>query len=521
MKSKLTLTLAFLCLVFTNQLFAYKISWGEFQKTSTFVSEIFPVGGEDFFATKYTRFGKSSANFYSGFKISSTGSMKLLVDGKTTSFSDCTKLGDKFYVLSSRTENLEITFYAQEYNRNIEPTGDPLLITSITLPNKKSYPTLKLLTSLDDDLLCVYWSTDGFRKSEEKASYGFKLFGKDLEELKTGEYDLPFESKLCDVGQVYLTNTGDLFTVITEFEMVKAGLRESKNLKEIHVYKVAEGELDELTYDLGEFTPRAIKINSDNVSKLVIAGTFGDKDNGGVLGIYTTVIDYTKNQELTTNLDKFSDEFIKKTKSTRELEKRDKKEAKGKDVGELALANFVMRDIYIQKDGNIYGALEMYYMYVTTTTDSKGNTRTTYHYVYGNIISFLLNSEGEIQWVNMIKKLQHTTNDNGVASGFYSFIDDGKYNFIFNDNSDNFDTNGKRAESELEGMRLGKKKSCSTVVSFDLESGEISNELLFTRSEVEAYVFPKKFAINPKENNIILYAVKRKTEKFGLLQLND
>ena len=85
--------------------------------------------------------------------------------------------------------------------------------------------------------------------------------------------------------------------------------------------------------------------------------------------------------------------------------KKKKKEEKEKD---LKVKNYYMDRIFENSDGSKTVIAEYYDFYVTTSTytDSQGNmnTRTTYHYVYNDLIVAKISPSNTFEWVNIVPK---------------------------------------------------------------------------------------------------------------------
>jgi hypothetical protein len=184
-----------------------------------------------------------------------------------------------------------------------------------------------------------------------------------------------------------------------------------------------------------------------------------------------------------------------------------------------------MRQAEVLKDGSIVGSIEQYYVVVNTYTDPRtGSTRTTYTYYYNDIIAFKVNTDGEFDWLKRISKSQISTNDGGPYSSYARFVDNGKICFIFNDNVRNYDESGKfigKENGDVYAANYGKKKNVVAIVELDIDEGELTRKTFFDRQEISALAVPKQFYIDYNTNEMLVYAVYGKKEKFGILKFND
>ena len=94
--------------------------------------------------------------------------------------------------------------------------------------------------------------------------------------------------------------------------------------------------------------------------------------------------------------------------------------------------------------------------------------------------------------------------------------------FTFNDNVKNYDEQGKFLDADKTyPANFGKKKNVVAIVEVDLEDGAISRKTFFDRQEITALAVPKMFHIDYKTNEMLLYAVYGKKERFGILKFNE
>jgi hypothetical protein len=103
-------------------------------------------------------------------------------------------------------------------------------------------------------------------------------------------------------------------------------------------------------------------------------------------------------------------------------------------------------------------------------------------------------------------------------------VDGSKIVFIFNDNSDNYDVNGKfvyPGGNNLYAANFGARKNVVALVTIDIYSGETQRETFFSRSDVETIAVPKLFHVDYEQKEVLLYGINRRNERFGLLKLME
>ncbi len=504
---------------------SYSIKWGDLEKRSARMVSILPKSGADFYALRYSggMFGSYKFSMHDNFKITATGKIEMMADGSMANFETARVIGGRLYVFLTDKKEGKNSIFMQEYANDMTPKGTAKKLASFDLEKNRSRGFFDVINSRSKDFFGVIWEIPG--KKEEKDLYGFKIFDDEMNEVSDGEYKLPFEGKLSTIHQHYLSNTGDYFISVMEYEEGDKKLFKSYvNYKATHILQITPEGIEEFAINLEGKRVEAMTMNSDNDRIMTLTGIYGDQGKAGVSGLFFMRADFAKQEVIDEGFSKFGKDFITQGWSDRQKEKADKKSAKGK--GDPQLYNYVMRQTEVLRDGSIVGSLEQYYVVVTTYTDPKtGATRTTYTYYYNDIVAFKVNKDGDFDWLKKINKYQVSTNDGGPFSSYARFVDNGKLCFIFNDNVKNYDeTAGKfikpASGKSVSPANFGKKKNVVAIVEIDLESGDESRKTFFDRKEITAVAVPKEFVIDYSTNEMLLYAVYGKKEKFGLMSLD-
>mgnify|MGYP000660130260 FL=1 len=94
-----------------------------------------------------------------------------------------------------------------------------------------------------------------------------------------------------------------------------------------------------------------------------------------------------------------------------------------------------------------------------------------------------------------------------------------KLYFIFNDNINNYDEDGKFLnEDRLQVANYSKKKNVVALVELDLTSGEQIRSPFFDRTAIKALAMPKLFDVNYNKSELLIYTIYGRNEKFGRLK---
>lgn len=502
----------------------YNIEWGQMEKSTSRLISLLPKSGKDFYALRWSGgalLGTYKLTNHKDFKITATGKLKMNANGGMASFEGVELIGSKLLVFLSNRREGKNHFFMQEYGTDMIAKGSAIELANYEMEKGKSKGFFNIIGSRNRAFFGIVWEIPG--KKEEKDRYGFKIFNNDLVEVNEGDYKLPYEGKLSTINEHYLSNTGDYFISVTEFmpSEDKKLFKDYLSYKAMHILHITEDNLEDFAIDLKGKRVEAMTMNSDNDKIFTITGIYGEQDKIGVSGLFYLRADFTKQEIINEGFEKFGKDFITQDWSDRDKEKADKREKRGK--GEPQLINYVMRQTEVLKDGSLVGSLEQYYVVVTTYSDPRsGSSRTTYTYYYNNIIAFKVAPEGGFSWLKKINKYQVSNNDGGPLSSYARFVDAGKLCFIFNDNVKNYDTKGEFvAGDKIYPANFGKKKNVVALVEINLEDGELSRKTFFDRQEITAVAVPKKFHVDYERNEMLLYAVYGKKERFGILKINE
>lgn len=522
MKKFLALTIVLACTFMSNAQ-NYKINWSEIQKANGRMFNILPVEGSDFYTLRWAGglLGSQVIARHDNFVNVDSKKIAMKVESGMASFEGVQLIGERLIVfLSDRAEGKN-HFFMQEYGKDLMPKGPSKEIATYDLEKGRNRGSFEVITSRDKTFFGVVWSIPG--KKDMKDHYGFKIMDSELNEVSSGDYDLPYDPKFCTINENYLSNTGDYFLSLTEFEAgEKKLLRTYADYKAVHILHITPDDIEDMKIDLDGKRIEAMVMNSDNDKVFTIAGVYGDKGKAGVTGLMYLRANFSKKEIINEGFEKFEKDFVTQGWSDRQKEKAEKREAKGK--GEPQLYNYVMRQTEVLSDGSIVGSLEQYYVVVHTYTDPKtGATRTTYTYYYNDIIAFKVGTDGGFDWLTKINKTQISTNDSGYLSSYLRFIDNGKLCFVFNDNVANYDEAGRfvKPEKGVASASFSKKRNVVAIVEMDLADGSFERRSFFDRKEISSVLVPKQCQIDYTNKEILLYSIMGRKERYGLMPFKE
>lgn len=359
---------------------------------------------------------------------------------------------------------------------------------------------------------------------KNKGDYETILFDKNLEEVGRTSMEMPFENftrtsaRLTPSGRYYLVgyefSKGESSGIIKRETVVRGDYF-------ILIHDAVTGEMETVELDINkDISALAVKVLPDEST--VAYGMYSNEGAKGITGAFFQKMDKKYQVEFTT-LEEFEEDFITQFWSDRQKKKAEKKKKKlnPKKQEEPSLYSYIMHDLAIKDNGDMVLLGEQYYMYVTshTYTDANGNSHTTYtyHYIYNDIIAVNCTQNGEVTWKEKVMKRQHSTNDGGYFSSFFTMVQGNNVFLMYNDKEGNMD-DAEEATTVKQKREL-KKDNVAALISFS-DEGETTRKTLFDfEGDLSRNLVPKRCMLMEK-NEIFLFAEMGKRMKvLGLLTM--
>jgi hypothetical protein len=496
--------------------------WGALQRSNGRLIKLLHESNGDFYALRWVGgnlLGKYKISRHEGMNQVARGSISLKVPGGIGTFEAVHLLGDKLVVFLSDKRGEKRLLYMQEYSRDIEPLEEPEQIASYEIDKLIDRSWFDVIKSNNQAYFAVVWEIPG--KKEERDRYGFRVFDRDMSELNNGDYRLPFAAELSTIHGHHLSNNGDYFLSISEFNRTD-GVSLFNNNREfiaLHIYHIGKDGLQDYTLDVNDRRIEAMALSSGTKDSITVTGLYGAKDTPGVDGVFYQRIDLKEGTTIAEGFKKFDEDFITQDWTERELQRSERREERGRGTSPQ-LYNYRMREAIVQSDGSILGTMEQYYIQLRNSSSAQtGDFSNNYHYFYNDIIAYKIGVSGEFEWVTKVRKVQVSVNDGGPYSSYESYVADGKLYFIFNDHSGNYTDTGAFIDDErLYAANYSKRRNVVSLVGIDIDNGSMERKPFFDRSEIEALVVPKLFHVNYATQEVLLYAIWGRKEKFGLLR---
>lgn len=480
----------------------YETSNGYFA-TKSIVKGIFRA---DYYLDKYD----DKLNFVSTLEISG-----MYDDDRD--YEQMVEAGGDLYIFSSlldKASNKKTIYFETVNTANNSFNNDKVKITTITVDKKSQWISFNVYKSPNENNILV--TVDYPYKKDESEKIGLFVFNNEMEQIWSQEdYELEHDDKKFRIKNYLLSDASDVYLMGYEY----ISRKEAKENNEIaHLdfelicftengESVATFPIEMKDIFVNDYT---VEIGKDGL--LYGGGFYSNVGNGHSDGAFVFAVN-PKTENLTMfNKKEFDLDFLKEGNSEKVQDKMDKKDKKGKDI---VVYNLLVDDVVYGDDGSIKIIGEQYHYYQTCTTDSKGNTRCTDHYVYNDIIVVNINDKDEMDWITKIPKRQHTINDGGIYSSYVLAENQGELYFIFNDNLLNY-TEFDEAKG-YKNMNLKKKLGVVAVSKISTE-GEMTREIIYTLAEDPAYLKPY-IGTQISDNEIIVFARLTKGFKIGSILL--
>lgn len=534
----LLVTILITNLVYTQDNFNGHITWGapiDLEKGAWGPDPIGVTNGT-FYATKRIKkkvfLMKYDANTL---KIKSTSEIVMLYKNQKINASRYFMYGDKVMMASSYKNKKEKTFvhYLHELNedgsfgKTIELAKFSLVkVPKVVITQKQmetylnsSVFSFNSIISEDKKSLLVYYKSEK-QNDENTVAITTLLFDENLEEKANSEMILPFKNAV--VGASKLSNTGIFqavgFDLVEDDNSKKKKITYTANDYFLFTYDPIESQLESSSIDIDkDISNISLKVFEDE--SVVVFGLYSNEESNGVNGAFFIKINPSGNIDFS-NLDEFEFDFITKNMTEKQKAKAEKNE-KDPDKEDAGLQNYYLHDLVLKENGEYVIFAEQYRMYVTSHTtyvNGKASTTYTYHYIYGDIIATSCKANGDLGSRQLISKYQHSTNDGGFYSSFFTLTEGNTIHLIFNGREAEMD-DAEEAVSKKE-KKKAQRKTVAALVSID-ETGEITKKALFKFEGDESRRLAPKQCEKIGTGEVFLYTVMdRNTRVLGKMQLD-
>lgn len=259
-----------------------------------------------------------------------------------------------------------------------------------------------------------------------------------------------------------------------------------RKTEEVNTFEIS---LQDIGNDISDFQCAVHENGRLHVTGFYKAAGEKVDDTGGA---FTQIYDIKEGSILSQDIHPFTFDFVTENMSERKKTKAKKRSDKGKDIDAY---EYLVREVITNADGSSTLVAERYRYYVTTSTDSKGRTVYTDHYIHADLITMRTSKEGEIEWVERFKKFNHSTNP---AQGHFLFRDAGDYFYI-----------------------VYYEEDALKIAQINKEDGKGKAKELYTKREIGSYIISVGSAVQVNENKYISVFSRLKKARLLTMEFND
>jgi hypothetical protein len=372
--------------------------------------------------------------------VKSVATIPAEFEGKDVQTLKIGRFGDKlcalFYFNNRKTRKQYL--FAQIYDlKNFTPVGKPYKIGETMITKKETRISSIFKVSITDDFSKMLITADRSNiirsRREKKAAaeqknhtFSYWLIDSDFKLINVGKnvkmgkgtteiIDQTFdnEGNMCILGFEQASNGKKSRYVFGDIDNDEDGNNSKLVMKIIR----PNGEASDLTFANGEYFYSAMMKLNPNTGNVAVVGLLGS-GKYGAKGLFTQQVNIKTAEVLAENKSLFGVDLVKEinslkpptvksSKSNAKKEKRANKEKKeSKKVKKTEVPDYLhmyvrLGSCHYNDSNELVVVGQKYYTYTVTytTTDSKGRTttHTVTYYVYGDIISFKISPEGEIE----------------------------------------------------------------------------------------------------------------------------
>jgi hypothetical protein len=494
------------------------INWGPLEAQPGFLLDVLPIRSGDFYTIRYTGglLGSYKSTVHNQLAFVSQNRIKPLTENGIGTIDGATYFAGKLRVFVSDKSNGVMSLFCQTNEDDGSINSQLCISYSDTKIGAK--PNFQFAQSQNGKFLAIYYDIPG--RKENRDVYGYVVFDSTFTQIQQGEYMLPYDGNMTTINEHHITNQGNYLLVITEHKDKNDRFfgREWENFKALHVYRIANDSLTSFNVALQDKRIDDILISSNENQQVVMTGLYGEGNRLGLQGVFTMNVDLEKDSITGYQYAAFNQEILQESRTEQQMSRLERRWEQRDESPQIY--SYKLRQIQSLSDGSQVGFMEQYYERKYSNYDTRtGITTVVYYYYYMDIVAFKLDKNGAFLWGKRIPKNQVSMNDNGPFSSFIACNNDQQAYVIFNDNKRNYTEEGifDSTPNTLNGLSLSNRKNVVALAKIDLTTGAIDRTAFFSKKELSAIVIPKQMQIDWKNKELLMYAINRNREKFGIL----
>ncbi len=493
MKSLLLIVSLLATQFFFNDLFAQKFSlaWSDNAKLKYDFDDAVQLDNGTFIVLKSTMgtgiFGAAKPAKLSLVLVSKSMDVikesELEIDASRYSAMGFERFGANTYFLYQLydRDSKQTSVNALKINEKTLRTDAQLTLGSFESDNRgdQAIPSFKISEDSSKVLLFVQ---PPFRKKENEKFF-LAVFDNNLKNLWKRDVELPFNQKFVGIYDQDLTNDGKVYVAakfydkeVTRESVKEDGEKVPSYSYKMLVYESAKSNIKDIVFNLDNNYIQGTKLTYNKKGSITVAGLYKTKFSGRITGVFYTDLDPKTSTVSNPKIVPFSEEFIK------QIDIDNFASVGGNNPG--LYNGFRITNILARTNGSVDLVSEYYKLVVSTTTDARGNMRTTYTYYYGDIVNTNIAQDGKAVFTR-IPKNQIQVNSS-LFLGYYPIVYGDKLVFLYNDDKDNVDRDITKRPDDVRNF----KRSIFMAATVD-DKGNLSRQQVYSHLDEEYITIPR------------------------------
>lgn len=345
-----------------------------------------------------------------------------------------------FYLFQDKKFSI---LYAQPLSGKFAEIGKPVAIDTIYDRKELVANNLRFKASVDQNHLFIYYP---FFSGGQVQSTRYICLDRALNKVYNRDIAIQRSEKELENSQALVDNNGNAYLIL---KPAKKG--EGEQYDVFMVSATGDGGYYSIYTDKAIFGEPGFEIDNKN-GNLIISGFYDDdtrKGEGEANGFMYASFDPANGTPVSKKYTLLDKEFMT------ELTNRSSNE-QGK------LYTFNVKKIMLRNDGGVLVIAESFIKDVRESVSAISmqpgfnNTREYSVYQFNDIIAFSMNSKGEEEWSNIMRKKQVSEDDNGVFSSFLIVNEKDRLHFLY---MDDISTAGGLSEYSLSSDGISTRKN--------------------------------------------------------------
>lgn len=391
---------------------------------------------------------------------------------------------DDIYIFTADKKNSikKYNLIYQTINKStLKPNNNPQTLKSVSFDNDKMDYFSYRMSPDSSKIMVIYNIPTG---KNEKERFGLTVFDNTMNQLWEGQFTVPYEDKLFDIGVYLIDNEGNAYiSGLVYDEKRKTKVRGEANYS-FSIFTIQNSGSDfienKISLDGKFITDFTMKLN--NAGDLLCAGLYTNDYKASFTGVFSSIIDKNNPELKDVYTQKIEAKYLTKGYKKGLAKKITTAYEKGYHH---ILLDYDLREVISTDDGSVILLAEQYDVKTSSSNSSSVVSSEKTYYYFRTILIVCIDKNGEVKWVNSIPKIQASTNlPLGYNYASFSTVYHNSNLYVFyNDNPKNF------ALAETAAIKGATLKSDLIMAKID-NSGKITKKVVHDNVKYKTCAYP-------------------------------